>query len=101
MTPHVYTYQDLKNQRTAFRGYVKIYNGTPTVIIKKCTEVHYIKAHAMNDAKKLIKKLKKMKMNETRTEDVEVAPGIYQSIDDYRANQRHDDDMDNAKTQTA
>ncbi len=45
--------------RTAYRGIVKAYDGSPTVIIHNCAKVHYNKAKALADAKKLIIQLKK------------------------------------------
>jgi len=60
MTPHVYTYEDPEKQRVAFRGYVKQYSpNSPQVTIHNCAKVHYNKAKALSDAKKLIIQLKK------------------------------------------
>lgn len=59
MKPHVYTYNDPIKQRVAYRGYVKQYDGSPTVTIHNCAKVHYNKAKALADAKKLIIQLKK------------------------------------------
>lgn len=59
MTPHIYTYEDPTKQRLCFRGYVRQYHDSPQVTIHNCTKVHYNKAKALADAKKLIIKLKK------------------------------------------
>lgn len=45
--------------RTAYRGIVKQYDGSPQVTIHNCAHVHYNKAKALFDAKKLIIQLKK------------------------------------------
>lgn len=55
----IFVYEDLENQRVAYRGYVKAYDGSPTVTIHNCAKVHYNKAKALADAKKLIIQLKK------------------------------------------
>ena len=49
----------IEKPRTAYRGYVKQYDGSPTVTIHNCAKVHYNKAKALADAKKLIIQLKK------------------------------------------
>jgi hypothetical protein len=58
MKPAVYTYPAPEKFTVYFRGYVKEYKGA-TVITHSCTEVRQNKFVALEDAKKLIKKLKK------------------------------------------
>lgn len=57
MKPSVYQYEDPEKQTVYFRGYVKEYKGA-TVITHSCTEVWKNKYKALEDAKKLIKKMK-------------------------------------------
>lgn len=54
----VYTYPSLTRQKVAFRGYVKEYNGSPTIITHSCLDVRYNRLQALADAKKLTAKLK-------------------------------------------
>lgn len=58
MIPHVYTYPAPEKRTVYFRGYVKEYKGA-TVITHSCEEVRQNKYKAMDDAKKLVIKLKK------------------------------------------
>jgi len=58
MKGKVWEYQDSKNQRSAFRGYVLEYTDSPTVYRHVCPEVRSSKLQAKKDAEKLAKKLK-------------------------------------------
>ncbi len=57
MIPAVYTYHAPEQRTVYFRGYVKEYKGA-TVITHSCSDVRQNKWKALDDAKKLIKKLK-------------------------------------------
>lgn len=57
MKAKVWTYSDPDNQKTHYRGYVAEYKGT-TIIAHGCKEVRKNKLKAMEDSKKLLKKLK-------------------------------------------
>lgn len=57
MSPKVWAYEDSKNQRVAFRGYVHKIVGR-TIEDIPCGEVRTNRADAMKDAKLLLKKLK-------------------------------------------
>ena len=58
MKAKVWEYQDSKNQRSAFRGYVLEYTDSPTVYRHVCQEVRKNKWQAKEDGEKLLKKLK-------------------------------------------
>lgn len=58
MKPYVWTYEDSNKQVVWFRGYVKQYVGR-TVEEIPCGEVRKNRLKALDDAKALIKKLKK------------------------------------------
>ncbi len=57
MIPAVYTYPAPEKFTVFFRGYVKEYKGS-TIIKHSCSEVRQNKFKALEDAKKLTKKLK-------------------------------------------
>ena len=57
MKPHYYQYEDPAKQTVYYRGYVKEYTNSPTVIIHTCLTVHNNKYEALKDAERLIKKL--------------------------------------------
>lgn len=65
MTPNVYIYEDASKQQVFYRGYIKQYTNSPTVIVHTCPKVRSTRFEALNDAKKLIVNLKKQ--NNERT----------------------------------
>lgn len=59
MKPSYWQYENPEKQTVHFRGKVLQYDGTKIVTVHSCEKVHTSKFKALEDAKKLIKKLKK------------------------------------------
>jgi len=51
-------YQSIPGRKPAYRGIVRVYNGTPTVEQYQCQKARYSQFQALKDAKKLITTLK-------------------------------------------
>lgn len=59
MKPGYWKYEDPKKQVVYFRGRVDEYDGSRVVEVHSCKKVHNNKFKAIEDAKQLIKQLKK------------------------------------------
>lgn len=66
MKPAVWQYEDSEKQMVHFRGYVKTYQGA-TLTRHPCAEVRKNKWQAMEDAKKLLLKLRKSACSQPKT----------------------------------